>query len=118
MFPKKILPVFVLWNLIGSVNFILVPFLQFPQKIHSDSAQNPIDLLPTSRSIPRMKNFQTKSLQKSFKVTKKFKTYMYHFIVQLINYLTGQTGTPYVQVQQALLIETNISAFIFNYQIQ
>jgi len=43
---------------------------------------------------------------------------MYHFIVQLINYLTGQTGTPYVQVQQALLIDTNISAFIFNYQIQ
>ena len=88
----------VLRPLIRLINPILVLFLQFLQKIHSDSAQNRIDLLPTFRSILQMKNFQTKSLQKSFKVTKKFKTYIYHFIVQLINYLTGKTGTQYVQV--------------------
>ena len=90
-------------------------FLQFLQKIHSDSALNRIDLLLMSRSIPRMKNFPTKSSQKSFKVTKKFKTYTYHFIVQLINY--PQSVHNMYECDKRVSKKTHISATLFIYLV-
>ena len=105
--------------LIRLMNSILVLFLQFLPKIHSDSAQNRIDLLPTFRSIPQMKNFRIKSSQKSFKVTKKFKTYTYRFIVQLINYPQSVHNMYECDKRFSLKhISVQHLSFIFSYQIQ
>ena len=109
----------VLRHLNRFINPILVLFLQFLQKIHSDSAQNRIDLLPTFRSIPQMKNFRIKSSPKSFKVTKKFKTYTYRFIVQLINYLQSVHNMYECDKRYSLKhISVQHLSFIFSYQIQ
>ena len=109
----------VLRPLIRLINPILVLFLQFLQKIHFDSAQNRIDLLHTFLSILQMKNFQTRSSPKSFKVTKKFKTYTYHFIVQLINY-PQSVHNKYECDKRFSLKHISVQpwSFIFSYQIQ